>query len=428
MWRTVPLKRVASIRVSNVDKRSLDGEPSVRLCNYTDVYYRNSIDPSQEFMQATASSEQIASFRLRPNDVVVTKDSEAADDIGVPTYVEESAPDLICGYHLALIRPVRGVVDGRFLFWAMASSLMRSQLETTATGITRFGLRADAIGSATLNLPSMMEQRALANFLDAETARIDSLIAKKRKQSELIDLRWITLVTDMVRGRRVASAKRRASGVEWIGELPEEWGTPSVSMMFDVDLGKMLNQRAAEGEDQRRYLRNQNVQWDRFDLENVSTMHFESYEHVRFTIRKGDLLVCEGGDVGRAAMWTLNENIHYQKALHRVRPRTTAPPRFLIYVLWAAASLGLFTSEGNQSTIAHLTREQLRAHRIPWPSEQEQHRIVAELDETRAKMRALQDQWSRQIELLTEHRQALITAAVTGEIWVPGVGASGSGR
>ncbi len=95
-----------------------------------------------------------------------------------------------------------------------------------------------------------------------------------------------------------------------------------------------------------------------------------------------------------------------------------------MYVLWAASSLGVFAIEGNQSTIVHLTREQLRAHRIPWPAEVLQRRIVAELDEARAKMRDLQERWAHQIQLLTEHRQALITAAVTGRIEVPEAAAS----
>ncbi len=125
-WQTALLKRVASIRVSNVDKKSVEGDPSVRLCNYTDVYYRDLIDPSQDFMRATASREQVDAFRLETGDVIITKDSESADDIGVPTYVEAGASDLVCGYHLALIRPSQEVVNGRFLFWAVASSMMRS--------------------------------------------------------------------------------------------------------------------------------------------------------------------------------------------------------------------------------------------------------------------------------------------------------------
>jgi len=320
---------------------------------------------------------------------------------------------------LMALRPAPDI-DSRWLHYLLMSDEIMGWAVATSDGSKMPRTNWAELGEYRVTVPESSAQRAIADFLDAETARIDALIEKKRRQSALIDLRWVAVVTDLVRGRYTTAANRRASGVDWIGELPEEWETPSVGMMFNVELGKMLNQLAAEGENQRPYLRNQNVQWDRFDLTDVATMHFDPDEHGRFTVREGDLLVCEGGDVGRAALWSSDADIHYQKALHRVRPRTNAPPRFLIYVLWAASSLGVFTIEGNQSTIVHLTREQLRAHRIPWPPEKQQRQIVAELDAARAKMRKLQERWSRQITLLTENRQALITAAVTGRIGVPG--------
>lgn len=312
-------------------------------------------------------------------------------------------------------------VDPRFYAYLLRDAARAGFITSLAKGIRErsTAFDSDTFRSLRLPVPDYRVQRTIADFLDAETARIDALIDKKRDQSELLDLRWAALVTDLVRGRNVGSAGRRRSDVDWIEELPDGWGTPTVGMMFDVQLGKMLNQRAAEGENQLPYLRNQNVQWDRLDLEDLAKMHFDPQELRRFTVRKGDLLVCEGGDVGRAAIWNSDDEIRYQKALHRVRPRTSAPPRFLMYVLWAASTLGVFAIEGNQSTIVHLTREQLRAHRIPWPPEGEQSRIVAELDEARAQMRDVQELLARQAALLAEHRQALITAAVTGQLVVP---------
>lgn len=117
---------MATVRVSNVDKKSVDGEPPVRLCNYTDVYYRNEITPRQEFMTASASPAQISAFRLHRDDVIITKDSETAEDIGVPAYVRSTAPDLVCGYHLAMLRPQPRLLDGRFLYWFMSSMTARS--------------------------------------------------------------------------------------------------------------------------------------------------------------------------------------------------------------------------------------------------------------------------------------------------------------
>lgn len=183
---SVPLKRLAAIRVSNVDKKSVDGGEPVRLCNYTDVYSRDIIRPDQDLMSATASHEQVSALRLKSGDVIITKDSETVDDIGVPSYVEAGARDLICGYHLAIIRPVSSQIDGRFLFWSMVSTTVRDQFSVTATGVTRYGLRTDSIGGVMITCPSVRQQGAIADFLDAETAHIDALIARKRQLAAVV--------------------------------------------------------------------------------------------------------------------------------------------------------------------------------------------------------------------------------------------------
>jgi type I restriction enzyme S subunit len=124
--------------MSNVDKKTVSGERSVRLCNYTDVYYNERITAELPFMEATASVDQIARFGLRAGDVLLTKNSETPDDIAVPAYVVADLPDVVCGYHLALLRPGREV-DGRYLFWALSSRSSREQFSASANGITRFG-------------------------------------------------------------------------------------------------------------------------------------------------------------------------------------------------------------------------------------------------------------------------------------------------
>ena len=114
-WREVPLSSVAALRVSNVDKKSQSGERAARLCNYTDVYNNDYIKADMEFMRATAMLPEIDRFGLAVGDVIITKDSETPDDIGVPTVVDSTLPDLVCGYHLALLRPNPKEVDPTFL-------------------------------------------------------------------------------------------------------------------------------------------------------------------------------------------------------------------------------------------------------------------------------------------------------------------------
>lgn len=417
------LKQVANVTVSNVDKKSVEGERAVRLCNYTDVYYNERITPDLPFMDATATTDQLASFNLRAGDVLITKDSETADDIALPAYVAEDMPGVLCGYHLAILRPLPGT-NGRYLYWALTSRSSREQFSASATGVTRFGLRYEAFGDVVVPLPSLQQQRFVADYLDAETARIDALIARNQHMNELLDERFESVVFHAI--TRGASHERplKASGLSWIEKIPLGWGTPTVSANFDLQLGKMLNGEAAAGSDQYPYLRNTNLQWDRFDLDNLVSMHFDEADRRRYELRRGDLLVCEGGEVGRAAVWNGEvSNCYFQKAIHRVRPRGNANSRYLMYCLRAAAKRLVFSVEGNLSTIVHLTGEQLRAHRFPWPPAEEQATIVERLDETSGWTIKVKDSLSQQIKLLAEHRQELIAAAVTGELKMPDVAA-----
>src|SRR5216683_1568212 len=104
-WRRVSLRSVAEVRFSNVDKKTSPGELPVRLCNYMDVYANDYIVSGMPFMHASATKSEIARFRLQQGDVIITKDSETPDDIGIPAVVDDAAENLVCGYHLALIRP-----------------------------------------------------------------------------------------------------------------------------------------------------------------------------------------------------------------------------------------------------------------------------------------------------------------------------------
>jgi type I restriction enzyme, S subunit len=195
---TVPLKYVADVRVSSVDKKTVEGQIPVRLCNYTDVYYQDTIRADQEFMEATATPEQLDAFRLAAHDVIITKDSETPEDIGVPAFVANSSRDLVCGYHLALLRPIPSRVEGRYLYWCMSSRPMRAYFAARATGVTRFGLRTEVIKAAPVIVPSLEEQRRILSFLDQNVARIERLNDLMRAQIERHQERAEALVTEVI--------------------------------------------------------------------------------------------------------------------------------------------------------------------------------------------------------------------------------------
>jgi len=199
-WELRRLKTIADVQLSNVDKKSVEGQESVRLCNYTDVYYNERLTAELNFMAATATREQVGRFGLREGDVLITKDSESWTDIAVPAVVAEDLPGVLCGYHLAHIRPKRECY-GPFLARAFSAIGPRDQFQVAANGITRFGLSHDAIATGVFAMPPESEQRAIAAFLDRETAKIDALIAKVREAIERLKEYRTALISAAVTGK-----------------------------------------------------------------------------------------------------------------------------------------------------------------------------------------------------------------------------------
>ena len=181
-WPTVPLNEVVELTLSSVDKKAQPDEEIIRLCNYMDVYSNSFISASLDFMHATATEHEIAKCTLLPGDVVITKDSEKHDDIGVPALVREDIPPLICGYHLAILRPNSSTVDGTYLFYALSDAGTQKQFHSYANGITRFGLRKTDIGLVEIPLPPMPEQQRIAGIL----ATLDEKIELNRKMNEIL--------------------------------------------------------------------------------------------------------------------------------------------------------------------------------------------------------------------------------------------------
>lgn len=178
MSKPARLFNIADILVSTVDKHTKEHEIPVRLCNYVDVYKNELITNDLDFMTATCTPDELQRFRIRVGDVLFTKDSETADDIGIPAYIESTADDLVCGYHLAIARPYRRLVYPKFLFWQLNSKPAFDYWNTRANGVTRVGLRQDDIRHIPLGiLPGLDTQRAIAEFLDHETAQIDAMLS-----------------------------------------------------------------------------------------------------------------------------------------------------------------------------------------------------------------------------------------------------------
>lgn len=197
-WKSVRLSDVAEIIVSNVDKKSDSDEKPVMLCNYTDVYHNQYITQTMCFMEATASEGEIKKFGLKKGDVLITKDSERADDIAVAACVRDNIEGVLCGYHLAIVRPKKNKVDGVFLNSLFSIDRVRYHFASRANGVTRFGLSIGAIKEAAFSIPSFEEQRKISKIILAA----DDEITAQQKWLDALKLEKQSLMLQLLTGKR----------------------------------------------------------------------------------------------------------------------------------------------------------------------------------------------------------------------------------
>lgn len=194
-WRTVSLTNITKIILSNVDKKTEESETPVRLCNYMDVFNNPYIANVMNFMEATATPREIERFTLQKNDVIITKDSETREEIAEPTVVIDDLDNVLCGYHLAILRPDPKQVFGPFLKEMLLVPSVRHQFVSKANGITRFGLTQDTIHDISLQLPSEEEQHRIAAVLQAcdhEIQLLQQKLAALQQQKKGLMQRLLT--------------------------------------------------------------------------------------------------------------------------------------------------------------------------------------------------------------------------------------------
>ena len=174
---------------------------------------------------------------------------------------------------------------------------------------------------------------------------------------------------------------------------PMGWDVLPFESIGNSRLGKMLDKGKEVGDCQFPYLANTNVQWGRFDLAGLRTMDFSESDREEFRLEDGDLLICEGGEVGRTAIWHGgHDRIYFQKALHRVRlDPTVSVPEYVFQFMWFMAKNGGFRDLTTSATIAHLTGVKLKRLPFPRPPLELQHRfatVVESVGQQKARQRA----------------------------------------
>lgn len=406
-WRVTRLDAVANVMFSNVDKHTLDGEEPVWLCNYVDVYKNERINSRIAFMEASADVREIRKFQIRRGDVIATKDSETADDIAIPSLVAEDLPGVLCGYHLAMIRPRLAGVDGAFLGWLHASKSFRAQYEAKAVGVTRFGLSQYAFRSARVPLPPLQEQQRIAAYLDASCTAIDAAVGAKRRQLEVLnDLRKSIIQSAVTKGFDM-HVVTRDSGSEDFGRIPVHWRSDRMK-----DLVVLRNEKTDEASEEVDYLELEDIESSTGRILNRrNTVDVQSAVTI---FRKGDVLF------GKLRPY-LSKYIHADfdgKCTGEIlafRP-IKITSRFLFYCVaspWFIERCNAIAYGAKMPRVNWQT--QLASFVFPLPPVKEQDEICRILDSKLAEIRSIVTAIEAQIATLTSYRKSLTHECVTGQ-------------
>ncbi len=421
-WSTKKLKFFAKVQPSNVDKKTKASETPVLLCNYTDVYHQENIVSCLPFMKASATPEQIKTFLLKSGDTIITKDSEDPNDIAIPAFVPFDLNQVICGYHLSLIR-AHNALFGSFIKRVFECGYAKAYFATKANGLTRYGLSVYAINNILFPLPSIAEAMKIANFLDHETAKIDALIEKQKQLIKLLKEKRQAVISHAVTKGLNPNAPMKDSGVPWLGEVPAHWLTPKVGQITKLYRGKFSHRPRNEP----RFFGGKYPFIQTGDISNANAVirdYCQTLNDLGIQISqnfpKGTLLMgIVGAKIGSTAI--LNFDCYCPDSIIGFFPSKSLNIKFLRYFFLAAKNE--LVSTATQSAQQNLNIERVSALKALLPSPDEQEKIVKFLDAQSGLWSLAQNRAKAQITLLQERRTALISAAVTGKIdvrdWTP---------
>jgi len=194
-WDVVELENVVEILLSNVDKKIFPNEIKVKLCNYLEVYQNEYITLKLKFSNGSVKKNEYVKFKIDKGDVIITKDSETFNDIAKPAFVKDEIQNLICGYHLCLLKSRN--IDGLFLSKILIQNNINKHFQKLANGITRFGITKETIQKAKIPLPSYPEQKRISSTL----SQIDHTIVKEQEYKEKLERIKQGLMADLLTGK-----------------------------------------------------------------------------------------------------------------------------------------------------------------------------------------------------------------------------------
>jgi len=285
-------------------------------------------------------------------------------------------------------------IDGEFLYWQLQERT--DSIQSRASGTTFLEISGKGFAATSLVVPPLEEQREIVRILEEQFSRLNAAAAS------------------LAAVRRKADQFRRSLLHHKVGHLTSDY--LQLDECASMTLGLMLDKGKESGEFQTRYLGNINVRWGSFDISSLKMMDVRPEQMERSTVKAGDIVVCEGGEPGRCAIWLEPTPIAIQKALHRVRPREGFLAEYLALILESEfrgqSQHSLFTG----TTIKHLPKEKLRLVKIPNVPISEQRSVVSAFEAVDSSISHAVAHFDRVETGISAARRSLLQAAFTGEL------------
>ena len=412
-WPVRKLRDISDVRVSNVDKKVYSSERPIRLCNYMDVYSNDYVRSTIEFMDGSATPAEIERFGLHFGDVIITKDSESPDDIGVPAVIAEEIENLVCGYHLAVIRPNHEEVDSIYLAKQISTSTIARYFALQASGSTRFGLPIGAIESVEVPTPPKPEQSKIAEVLstvDRAIEQTEALIAKQQRiKTGLMQDLLTKGIDEHGNLRNEATHEFKDSP---LGRIPVEWDVVSLNNLC-TDIVDCPHTTPSFLSDGVLVARTFNLKDGQFvgDRSYVSEEEYKSRVS-RLEPKSGDVIFTREAPVGEA--FVVPDKLKICLGQRTMIMRSTVElllPNYLLEVIYSEEMRIRFDNMVGGTTNPHLNVADVRALSIRTPSVSEQTLISDRVQG----IRSATFETRKHLEKLAALKAALMQDLLTGK-------------
>lgn len=409
-WGILPIKQL----FLEVNERCENGQdyPLLSVSEYYGVALKaNKMNDGDMLTHA----ETLDGYKICcPDDLVMNIMLAWKSAIGVSQYEGIVSP-AYCVYRK------KAELDMRYYHYLFRTNMYASVFRKFSTGIidSRLRLYPDKFLALKCQMPPFKEQQYMANYLDKKCIKIDTIVSKQQEIIEKLNAYKLSIITETVTKGLNPDVEMKDSGIDWIGEIPKDWSIHKLCWDYSAMLGKMLDVKKITGQHLQPYIKNIDVEWGNINIDNLDEMDFEDDEIERYSVLSGDLMICEGGEIGKCAIVPdiFPKGIYYQKALHRVRKRKkdSGNVNFLYYVIFCMAKNDCFGTSHEKATIAHLPGDALKQLRIPSPHIDEQKEIADFLDKKCIDIDYAIKTKQKIVDKIILYKKSLIYEVVTGK-------------